>query len=171
MRTCVLAYKTHTDLCSLRSRWSHLYRLLEGRRLRERWPCPNGHMGREDTNLWGNLQGPLGEEKIRTVFRIFMCGCHQPTAITRKTVCLHHLTHDIVYICSMADQSMASTFNLSKHMCLSPLSLSRLYQLQTSLPYYKHITHEHYRVRSVHIACKPWDSETELNTEYTYNNS
>ena len=148
-----------------------MYRLLEGRRLRDRWPCPTEHMGREDTSLWGNLKGPLGEEKMRTVFRIFMCGCHQPTAITRKTVCLHHLTHDIVYICSMADQSMASTFNLSKHMCLSPLSLSRLYQLQTSLPYYKHITHEHYRVRSVHIACKPWDSETELNTEYTYNNS
>ena len=131
-------------------------------------------MGREDTSLWGNLKGPLGEEEIRTVFRIFMCGCHQPTAITRKTVCLQHLIHDIVYICSMAGQSMASTFNLSKHtqcVYLSPLSLSRLYQLQTSLLYYKHITHE-YSVRSVHtVACKPWDSETELNTEYLYNNS
>ena len=41
----------------------------------------------------------------------------------------------------MADQCMDSTFNLSKHMYLSPLSLSHLYQLQTSLLYYKHIKH------------------------------
>ena len=41
----------------------------------------------------------------------------------------------------MADQSMASTFNLSKRRYLSTLSLSRLYQLQTSLLYYKYFTH------------------------------
>ena len=66
--TSMHAYKTHTDLCCFRSRWSHYYRLLEGRRLKDRWPCPTGHMGREDANLWENLQGPLGEEKIQTVF-------------------------------------------------------------------------------------------------------
>ena len=66
--TTMHAYKTHTYLCSLRSRWSHLYWLLEGRRLRDKWPCSTEHTGREDTNLWGNLQGPLGGGKIRTVF-------------------------------------------------------------------------------------------------------
>ena len=99
----------------------------------------------------GEPKGAIGRREDANSFSDFLCGCHQPTAITRKTVCLQHLTHDIVYICSMADQSMASTFNLSKCVYLSPLSLSRLYQLQTSLLYYKHIKHISTTVYVVYI--------------------
>ena len=35
--------------------------------LRDRWSCSTGHKGREDANLWGNLQGPLRGGKIKAV--------------------------------------------------------------------------------------------------------
>ena len=66
----------------------------------------------------------------------------------------------------MADQSMASTFNLSKHRYLSPLSLSLLYQLQTSLLYYKYI--KHIRVYVVYVVyIQPVNHRKEFHTDYT----
>ena len=60
---------THTDLCSLRSKWCRLYWLCNRRRLRVRLTRSPERMGWEHTNLWGNLQRPLGGEWNTSICR------------------------------------------------------------------------------------------------------
>ena len=85
---------THTDLCLMPSKWCRLYWLCSGCKLTEWWNCSPEHIGKGDTNLWENLQQPLGVEwnTISVLFKYTYPHIHTPipTSHTHTQMCNTH---------------------------------------------------------------------------------